>query len=80
LEIGLHADDDIIVCCPESFWRRGNVEILCQRKGIPLFDNLEDAIISLKRRIEGEYYVTKNYKEVKAHIKTLFKIVKDLYR
>jgi hypothetical protein len=53
LELGLHADTgNIIVCCPEGFWRRGNVEIVCQRKGLPLFDNLEDALIALKKKIE----------------------------
>jgi hypothetical protein len=52
LELGLHSNDNMIVCCPEDFWRRGNVEIVCQRKGISIFDNLEDAISELKIRIE----------------------------
>ena len=52
LELGLHANDNMIVCCPEDFWRRGNVEIVCQRKGLSIFDNLEDAISELKIRIE----------------------------
>ncbi len=35
LELGLHADSDkIIVCCPEGFWRKGNVDIVCERYGI----------------------------------------------
>jgi hypothetical protein len=52
LELGLHSNDNMIVCCPEDFWRRGNVEIVCQRKGLSIFDNLEDAISELKIRIE----------------------------
>jgi len=53
LELGLYADrGNVIVCCPEGFWRRGNVEIVCQRKGLPLFDNLEDSLITLKKKIE----------------------------
>jgi len=52
LELGLHADySDMIVCCPQGFWRRGNVEIVCHRKGIPLHDNLEDAIAAMKSRL-----------------------------
>jgi hypothetical protein len=51
LELGIHADDNIIVCCPDEFWRKGNVEIVCSRFGIPLFDNLDQAIASLKSKI-----------------------------
>lgn len=28
---GLPSDKNIIVCCPEGFWRKGNVDILCSR-------------------------------------------------
>ena len=31
----------ILVCCPEGFWRRGNVEIVCQRYGFPCYATLE---------------------------------------
>lgn len=49
LELGLHASSDkMIVVCPEGFWRRGNVQIVCKRHGIPLYDDLEDAL-----RIQG---------------------------
>jgi hypothetical protein len=51
LELGLHADENIIVCCPDEFWRKGNVEIVCSRYGIPLFNNLDQAIASLKSKI-----------------------------
>jgi hypothetical protein len=53
LELGLHAQDNIIVCCPDGFWRKGNVEIVCSRNGIPLFDNLEKAIASLISKIKS---------------------------
>jgi hypothetical protein len=51
LELGMHKNDDIIVCCPDGFWRKGNVEIVCHRNRIPLFDNLNDAVSALKSRI-----------------------------
>jgi len=30
----------IFVVCPEGFWRRGNVEIVCNRYDIRLFESL----------------------------------------
>ena len=46
LELGLVATarSRAIVCCPEGFWRRGNVEIVCKRKGIILLNTLEELI------------------------------------
>jgi hypothetical protein len=35
------------VCCPEGFWRRGNVEMVCRRLRIPLFETLDDLIADL---------------------------------
>ena len=32
LELGLFARSrKLLVCCPEGFWRKGNVDIVCQR-------------------------------------------------
>lgn len=55
LELGLFADSGkLLVCCPEGFWRKGNVDIVCQRHSVPRFDNLSQtidyAICALKRR------------------------------
>ena len=48
LELGLHAKSGKLkVCCPEGFWRRANIEVVCQRHGIPLFDDLEELLASL---------------------------------
>lgn len=53
LELGLHAgDNNMIVCCPDGFWRKGNVEIVCDRFSIPLHNSLDSAIAALKSRIE----------------------------
>jgi len=56
LELGMHKDDNIVVCCPDGFWRKGNVEIVCSRNEIPLFNNLDSAIASLRSRLS--YYRT----------------------
>ncbi len=46
LELGLFADSGkLLVCCEEGFWRKGNVDIVCQRKGIKTFDDF-DALLS----------------------------------
>lgn len=52
LELGRFAEPGkMIVCCPEGFWRKGNVDIFCSRLGVPVFTDLESAIGSLKTQI-----------------------------
>lgn len=52
LELGAFAErSHMIVCCPTGFWRKGNVDIFCTRAGIPVYENLEDAIGALKTKI-----------------------------
>ena len=43
MELGLVAmrSCDVVVCCPEGFWRKGNVDIVCSRYGIHTVDSLE---------------------------------------
>ena len=52
LELGKVAESGspCIVCCPKGFWRKGNVDIVCYKKGIPVVENLTQ----LKAAI-GEY-------------------------
>ncbi|NBO22426.1 hypothetical protein EBU94_03670 [bacterium] len=62
LELGLHKEDNMIVCCPNGFWRKGNVEIVCHRYLIPLFGDLRESISALKSRLhqmELKKYETK---------------------
>lgn len=52
LELGLFARlNKLIVVCPEGFWRKGNVDIVCNTYNIPLYDNLEAGIEALKERV-----------------------------
>lgn len=49
LELGLYADSKkMLVCCEEGFWRKGNIDIVCKRKGIPTFETIENLITELK--------------------------------
>ena len=42
LELGLHATSKkLYVVCPDGFYRKGNVEMVCSTYDIPLFNNLE---------------------------------------
>lgn len=55
LELGLCAPvhaDQIVVCCPETFWRAGNVELVCERYKIKLVRTFDDMIDEVKRRYE----------------------------
>jgi hypothetical protein len=37
LELGLFArTGKVIVCCPDGYWRKGNVDIVCARYGVPM--------------------------------------------
>lgn len=52
LELGSYGGSGkMIVCCPDGFWRKGNVEIFCTRHDIPMFNELEDAWGALMTKI-----------------------------
>lgn len=43
LELGLYADTKkLVVCCPEGFWRKGNVDIVCKRYDIQQVNTLAE--------------------------------------
>lgn len=53
LELGLHArSGKLLVCCPEGFFRKGNVDVTCAKYGVPMFNTIEElaaaAIIKIK--------------------------------
>lgn len=51
LELGLFArSGKILVCCPEGFWRKGNVDIVCQKYGAEQVNTLEEMIQKIKSR------------------------------
>ncbi len=42
LELGLWArSGKLVVACPDGFWRKGNVEMVCARYGVPLVSDLD---------------------------------------
>lgn len=56
LEIGLYTDinsiinNKILICCPDGFWRKGNIEIICDKYRIPLYEDYESLIEEIKLR------------------------------
>jgi hypothetical protein len=52
LELGLHArGGKMVVGCPDGFWRRGNVEIVCARFGIPLLGEWDAFVAAVRARL-----------------------------
>ncbi|KAF2420315.1 hypothetical protein EJ08DRAFT_653872 [Tothia fuscella] len=58
LELGMHAHDQgiagkkLVVCCPDGFWRKGNVQIVCHRYDIDLVETTEELIEKVKGKLE----------------------------
>ena len=52
LEFGLAArKGTALVCCPEAYKRRGNIEIVCERIGVPMVETLDELVTKVKERI-----------------------------
>lgn len=50
LELGLHASSGkMVVCCPNGYWKKGNVDIVCQKFNISRTENLSELIIYLEK-------------------------------
>ena len=59
LELGLHAmvkdkanRPKLVVCCPEGYHRIGNVEIVCERAGIPVLEKFEELLEEVRKRLQ----------------------------
>jgi hypothetical protein len=51
LELGLLAGvhpEKVVVVCPDGYWRKGNVDVVCDRYRIRQCETIEEAIIWLK--------------------------------
>lgn len=49
MELGLNAErkKKIIVCCPDGFWKKGNVDVLCNYYDLPLVTSFEELVEAL---------------------------------
>lgn len=52
LELGLHArGGKLVVGCPDGYWRKGNVEVVCARHGIPLAGDWASFVSAVARAL-----------------------------
>lgn len=53
LELGMYCrSGKMIVCCPEGFWRKGNVDVVCERYNITNTDNMKDFIGKIHAKLK----------------------------
>ena len=54
LELGLFArSGKLVVCCPEGFWRKGNVDVVCAEYGIKQVSSIYEALGRIAEVREG---------------------------
>jgi hypothetical protein len=44
---------DIVVCCPKEFYRKGNVDIICDMHYVKVYEEYQEAVRVLRKRITG---------------------------
>lgn len=55
LEIGLHArSGKMIVCCPDGFWRKGNVDVVGEVYGYTVVTSIEEVIEAIREKLNGK--------------------------
>jgi len=54
MELGIHTKDKadkMIVCCPEGYFRKRNVDVMCRKYGIQQADNIDELIEEAQKKI-----------------------------
>lgn len=52
MELGLFAErGNLIVVCPDGFWRKGNVEFICKHYELRLYNDLDSGIKDLLKEL-----------------------------
>lgn len=52
LELGLFARTGrLLVCCPPGYWRKGNVDVVCQRYGVRTVESLDTLVTEVRRML-----------------------------
>ena len=50
IELGLHVKSGkLVVCCPEGFWKKGNVDITCNKYGAKNVQSIEELLKEVKK-------------------------------
>ncbi len=54
MELGLHARGGrALVCCPDGYWRKGNVDLVCERYEVPRAGSLEELLWRARQALCG---------------------------
>jgi len=54
LELGLFArTGKMVVACPPGYWKRGNVQIVCERLKVELVDSIDKLVQSVERKVRS---------------------------
>lgn len=64
---------EVVVCCPDGFWRKGNVEIMCFRSEVEVHNNLEEAIGELRQLLRS-FIVGDALRQVRSELKNAKKV------
>jgi nucleoside 2-deoxyribosyltransferase len=53
LELGycLGINKNMVVCCPDGYFRKGNVVIACAKRGIPVLNTFEEFISAISEKL-----------------------------
>lgn len=57
MELGLLAKlhNDVIVCCPDGFWRKGNVQVLCDKYNMKLTNTKDEFFSTVEEFLNYEF-------------------------
>ena len=48
-ELGLHIMDNVMVCCPTGFYRKGNVDIVCEGWNVPIYETVDELVLAIRQ-------------------------------
>jgi len=51
MELGLFKDKQCVVCCPDGYYRKGNVDIVCERFGVPVYEDFEQMLEDVAKTV-----------------------------
>lgn len=52
LEFGLFAlSGKLVVACPPGYWKRGNVQVVCLKRGIEFVESVDELIAGVEKRL-----------------------------
>ena len=55
LEFGLaaaRAPGKVVVCCPDGFPKKGNVEMVCERLGVPMVESFDELVERIAQKVQ----------------------------